>query len=163
MNCPIITVNPATILHGSSGAAYSQTFTRDGRDTAGSRTASQERCRTAQPSLAIPCLELRRKVGTFPITITASDASGCSGSRSYTLIINRTVIVTTTVDSGPGSLRQAIVDALSGDTIAFDPTLNGQTITLTSGELVIGEDLTINGPDTDGVTVSGGRRPRVPQ
>ena len=42
------------------------------------------------------------------------------------------ITVTTTNDSGPGSLRQALADANDGDTINFDPSLNGQTITLTS-------------------------------
>ena len=46
-----------------------------------------------------------------------------------------TLIVTTTADSGPGSLRQALADVHDGDTIHFDPALNGQTITLTTGEL----------------------------
>ena len=58
--------------------------------------------------------------------------------------ITRTV--TTTNDSGPGSLRQAIADAADGDTIQFDPSLNGQTITLTSAELVIAKSITISGP-----------------
>ena len=59
-----------------------------------------------------------------------------------------TFSVTTLNDSGPGSLRQAILDAnaLDGaDTINFDPSLSGQTITLTSGELRITDDLTIDG------------------
>ena len=43
-----------------------------------------------------------------------------------------TITVTTTNDSGPGSLRQALVDANDGDTITFAVT---GTIGLTSGEL----------------------------
>ena len=49
-----------------------------------------------------------------------------------------TFTVTTNADSGAGSLRQALADASAAagaDTIAFDPALSGQTITLTSGEL----------------------------
>src|SRR6476646_5822152 len=56
-----------------------------------------------------------------------------------------TIIVTNTNDNGPGSLRQALVDAQDGDTIQFDSSLNGQTITL-SGELVIDKNITISGP-----------------
>jgi hypothetical protein len=52
--------------------------------------------------------------------------------------------VTTTADSGPGSLRNAVAAAGSGDTIVFSHTLAGQTIRLTSGELLIGQNLTID-------------------
>src|SRR5436190_12037604 len=57
-----------------------------------------------------------------------------------------TLTVTTTADNGPGSLRDAIAIASDGDTIQFDPALSGQTITLTSAELAINNNITINGP-----------------
>jgi predicted outer membrane repeat protein len=44
-------------------------------------------------------------------------------------------VVTTNADAGGGSLREAIANAADGDTITFDASLSGQTITLTSGEL----------------------------
>ncbi len=34
-----------------------------------------------------------------------------------------TTIVTNPADSGPGTLRQALLDAQEGDTITFDPTV----------------------------------------
>jgi hypothetical protein len=71
-----------------------------------------------------------------------------------------TLTVTNTADSGPGSLRQALVDANDGETIQFDPALNGQTITLTSDELVIDRDITINGPGPDLLTVA--KTPSLP-
>jgi hypothetical protein len=61
--------------------------------------------------------------------------------------------VTNTQDSGPGSLRDTIAVAQSGDTIQFDAALNGQTITLTSAELLINKNLTINGPSANQLTV----------
>jgi N-acetylneuraminic acid mutarotase len=64
-----------------------------------------------------------------------------------------TTIVTNTNDSGPGSLRQALADAHDGDTINFDSSLNDQTIMLTSAELVIDKNITINGPGPDLLTV----------
>jgi N-acetylneuraminic acid mutarotase len=64
-----------------------------------------------------------------------------------------TTIVTNTNDSGPGSLRQALADAHDGDTINFDRSLDGQTITLTSAELVIDKNITISGPGSDLLTV----------
>ena len=63
-----------------------------------------------------------------------------------------TLTVTNGNDSGPGSLRQAILGASSGDTINFAP--NVTTVTLTSGELVIDKDLTITGPGDDHLTVT---------
>jgi FG-GAP-like repeat len=55
-----------------------------------------------------------------------------------------TITVTNGNDSGQGSLRQAILDASSGDTINFAPSLT--VINLTSGALVINKNLTITGP-----------------
>src|SRR6267378_1942357 len=63
-----------------------------------------------------------------------------------------TVTVTNGNDSGPGSLRQAIIDASPGDTINFAPSLT--TVTLTSGELVIDKNLTITGPGANRLTVT---------
>ncbi len=64
--------------------------------------------------------------------------------------------VTNSNDDGDGSLRDAIraANAADGaDTISFDPSLNGQTITLTSGSLGITDDLTILGADA--LTIDG--------
>ena len=63
--------------------------------------------------------------------------------------------VTSTQDSGHGSLRAEIAASHSGDTIVFSPTLDGKTITLTSGELDLTKDLTIHGPGADDLTISG--------
>jgi hypothetical protein len=65
------------------------------------------------------------------------------------------ITVTNTNDTGPGSLRQALADANDGDTIAFDSTLKGQTISLTSAELMIDKSVTITGPGPDVLAVSG--------
>jgi len=64
-------------------------------------------------------------------------------------------------DSGPGSLRAEIAAAQSNDTIEFDPSLNGQTITLTSGQLDIARNLIIQGPGNRLLTVSGDNASRV--
>ena len=51
-------------------------------------------------------------------------------------------------------MRQALADATDGDTINFDPSLNGQTITLTTAELAIDNDVTILGPGPNLLTVA---------
>src|SRR2546421_13078900 len=70
------------------------------------------------------------------------------------LVHAATITVTNTNDSGPGSLRQELADANDGDTINFDVSLKGQTIALTSGELVIDKSLTITGPGSEQLVVS---------
>jgi hypothetical protein len=66
-----------------------------------------------------------------------------------------TLTVTNNLDSGAGSVRAEIAAAKSGDKIVFAPSLNGQTITLTSGELAISKNLTIQGPGASHLTISG--------
>jgi hypothetical protein len=66
-----------------------------------------------------------------------------------------TITVTNNNDSGPGSLRQAITDSSPSDTVDFDSSLNGETITLTSGELSINKQLTITGPGANLIAVNG--------
>jgi hypothetical protein len=68
--------------------------------------------------------------------------------------------VTNLNNAGPGSLRQAILDTPAGGTVDFQPGLTG-TITLTSGELDVLQDLTITGPGADVMTVSGNQSSRV--
>jgi len=68
-----------------------------------------------------------------------------------------TLTVTNTNDSGAGSLRQAITDAVAGDTITFSVT---GTITLAS-ELAINQNLTIQGPGVNALTISGNNASRV--
>ncbi|WP_017721297.1 DUF4347 domain-containing protein [Kamptonema formosum] len=69
--------------------------------------------------------------------------------------------VTNNADSGAGSLRQAIASAAAGDTIQFAPSLANQTITLTSGQLNITKNLTVDGAAAPGLTVSGNNASRV--
>ena len=73
-----------------------------------------------------------------------------------------TLTVTNNLDSGAGSLRAEIALAHNGDTIVFASSLNGQTITLSSGELLINKNLTIQGPGAGELTISGDRTPPPP-
>ena len=74
-----------------------------------------------------------------------------------------TFSVTNTGDSGGGSLRQAILDANAtpgADTITFAAGVTG-TIALTSGQLTVTDNLTINGPGAANLTISGNNASRV--
>src|SRR5260370_6144208 len=72
-----------------------------------------------------------------------------------------TLTVLNNLDSGAGSLRADIAAAHNSDTIVFAPSLDGQTITLTSGELLINHNVTITGPGASQLTVSGNHASRV--
>ncbi|MGD2131066.1 MAG: IPTL-CTERM sorting domain-containing protein [Lysobacterales bacterium] len=61
-------------------------------------------------------------------------------------------VVTSTADSGGGSLRDALAAAASGETITFSVPLPG-TIALAS-ELPINQSVTIQGPGADVLTIS---------
>jgi hypothetical protein len=71
--------------------------------------------------------------------------------------------VSSLLDSGAGSLRQAILDANAApgaDVVLFAEGFRG-TITLTSGELPVAGDLTIEGPGASVLAVSGNGVSRV--
>jgi hypothetical protein len=89
---------------------------------------------------------------------------GLVGALSSPTLAAETLTVTDSGDSGPGTLREAIASANPGDTITFAPDLNGVnggTITLTSGELSIYKNLTIEGPGAGKLAVSGNDQSRV--
>ncbi len=102
-----------------------------------SRPASRKRKCKVQRSLRLgfECLEGRRMLSTLTV-------------------LNH-------LDSGAGSLRAEIAASHNGDTINFAASLAGQTITLTSGELLINHNLTIAGPGAGELTVSGNHGSRV--
>jgi hypothetical protein len=68
-------------------------------------------------------------------------------------------IVTSTADRGPGSLRQAVLSARSGDTITF--VLEKHAIIALDDPIELKQALTIAGPGASLVTISGARRSRI--
>jgi hypothetical protein len=77
-----------------------------------------------------------------------------------------TYVVDTGLDPGPGgttSLRQAIfqANASANNIIQFAPALNGSTLTLQNGEIVVTEPMYIVGPGPDKLTISGNDASRI--
>lgn len=188
----LLTVNPATLPNGTVGTIYNQTVTASGgtapytfATTVGSLpnglTLTSGGTLSGTPTVT----------NTFNFTITATDASGATGSRAYTVTIAaappQTLVVDTTSDdaalnactSAPNdcSLRGAIANANSAsinDTISFaipttdtGCTSNVCTIILTSSELAIttataAGTLTItNAGGANNVVVSGNNSRRL--
>jgi large repetitive protein len=104
-----------------------------------------------------------------PTGICTIDANQ-SGSASYqaaaqqqtsatAAVIGTSLTVTNTNDSGFGSLRDAMANAVSGDTINFS-LASPATITLAS-TLTVNTSLTISGPGASNVAISGGNAVQV--
>jgi hypothetical protein len=74
-------------------------------------------------------------------------------------IVLSPLMVTSSADSGIGSLRATIASAASGSTIEFAGSV--RNITLTSGDLVISTNLDIEGPGPSNLTINGNHAGRV--
>ncbi|HEX3145653.1 MAG TPA: Ig-like domain-containing protein, partial [Pyrinomonadaceae bacterium] len=72
-------------------------------------------------------------------------------------------VVSNSNDSGPGSLRDVLSNACSGGKVTFDMSPGHVTspITLTSGELAIGQEQTIAGPTDTSLVINGNDNSRV--
>ncbi len=70
------------------------------------------------------------------------------------------ITVSSTADSGNGTLREAILQANSGDTIRFNSSLANKTIKLKE-QLVVDKSLNIDGADASNLTISGENKTRI--
>lgn len=71
------------------------------------------------------------------------------------------VTVSSTADSGAGSLRKALGSVCINGTISFAPALAGQTIILTSGPILLNRNVSIDASAAAGLTLSGNNADRV--
>jgi len=77
------------------------------------------------------------------------------------LICPEEVTVTNTTDGGAGSLRKALNTVCVDGTVLFAPELANQTITLLSGPLTLGKNVTIDASAAPDLTISGNNADRV--
>lgn len=71
------------------------------------------------------------------------------------------VTVSSAADDGTGSLRKALGSVCADGTVHFSTALADQTITLLSGPLTLGKNVTIDGSSAPGLTISGNHSDRV--
>jgi len=90
--CPIIIVNPATLPNGSVGTAYNQIVSGSGGTAPYTFSISSGALPTGLTlnSVSGAITGVPTTAGTFNFTITATDATGCAGSRLYTVSIAST-------------------------------------------------------------------------
>ena len=112
---------------------------------------------TGQCSLVLNTTGIRTITATY-----AGDTNFNTSSDTEDHTVCGDSVVTSTADSGAGSLRQIIADACDNSSITFDLAGAGpHTITLTTGELVIAKNLTINNDSGESITISGNNASRV--
>lgn len=90
------------------------------------------------------------------VSTTSSDENSENDESNASTVVATclaSVAVTTNADSGPGSLRQAVVDVCPGGTIGFDMNQVVSPISLSGGQITIGKNLTIEGQGADLLTV----------
>ncbi|MEO1496471.1 MAG: choice-of-anchor Q domain-containing protein [Planctomycetota bacterium] len=89
-----------------------------------------------------------------------------TGSFTIDITVDADLLVTNTDDAGPGSLRQAILDANAGlgSSIAFGGAVflddTPDVITLTTGDMAITGSVSIYGPGADRLTIDAGGQSR---
>ena len=84
------------------------------------------------------------------------------GGTGNDVVLTPLTVTSIADDGSSGTLRQIISAAPAGSSILLDPALDGNTITLTSGELLISRNLTIDASTLpNGLTISGHNASRV--
>ncbi|MGE0881913.1 MAG: beta strand repeat-containing protein [Blastocatellales bacterium] len=89
INCPTITVTPATAANGFVGTAYSQTFTQTGGNgtITWSSTGTLPDGLTLNPSTG-ELAGTPTALGSFTFTVRATDQNNCFGETQYTVVIS---------------------------------------------------------------------------
>ncbi len=144
INCPVVTLDPPSLLTGTIGLAYSQTVTASPAGTYNYAVTTG----TLPPGVTINAATgvisgTPTLVGTFTFTITATGAgnlAGCPGSKQYTIIINcRTITLSPTTLPG-GKVAVAYNQTISASpaaaynfTVAFGNLPPGLSLNATTG------------------------------
>src|SRR5215471_617280 len=100
INCQQITVSSASLTQGTAGVAYSGTFGQSG----GLGTITFTESGTLPTGITFSNGTLSgtpMQTGSFPISVTATDKNGCTGTTAYTL-----VIVCPAITVGPSTIPQ---------------------------------------------------------
>jgi hypothetical protein len=124
--CPIITVNPATLPNGSVGTPYNQSVSASGGTAPYAFSVSSGALPTnlILNSATGAITGTPTTAGTFTFTITATDATGCSGSRQYTITIASAgcpAIILSPTTLPPGAVQQPYAQTItaSGGTAPY--------------------------------------------
>jgi hypothetical protein len=147
VNCPTITVNPASLPNGTQSTGYNQTITPSGGSSANytygfTGTLPTGVTLSAGPSATATLSGTPTAGGSFNFTIIATDTNGCTGSKTYAVTINAQPTI-----SAVGVSRQQGSPATNSTIANVNDVESGAT----------GVTITVNGSTSatvNGVTVS---------
>jgi uncharacterized protein (TIGR03437 family) len=142
--CPLITVNPASpnLPNATVSTPYNATFSATGGAAPVTLSLSGGALPpgvTFDPATGV-LSGSPTQAGTFTFDIRATDANGCAGVRSYTLIINNSVCPAITVN--PAALSSGAVGSAYNQTISATGGASPHNFSLSAGALPAG--LTLN-------------------
>ncbi|WP_395751928.1 putative Ig domain-containing protein [Prosthecobacter sp.] len=142
-SCPVITLAPSTLAVSSVGTAYSQTITASGGSAAFSFTVTSGTLPAgltlnASTGLISGTPTTSNAAGTS-ITITATNSFGCASSRTYSLQVCPSMILS------PATLSVPTAGTAYSQTITASGSATACTFTLSSGTLPAGLSLSSTG------------------
>jgi len=139
--CPTITVNNPVTANGTSGSAFSQTFTASGGVSPYTFTTSSALPVGLSLSTAGVLNGTPTQTGTFPIIVRATDANLCFGNgTTYNLTIGCPAIIVTNPVTTTGT-----VNATFSQTFTQTGSVGGTTFTINTGALPTGLTLSATG------------------
>ncbi|MBI4811173.1 MAG: putative Ig domain-containing protein, partial [Ignavibacteriales bacterium] len=141
INCPAITVNPYSLLNGTVGTSYSQTLTASGGTNPYTFAVTSGSLPTGVSLSSSGVISgTPTTVGNFTFTVTATDAQGCTGNRSYTITID-----CPTITVSPSTLPNGTVGLSYNQTLTASGGTSPYTFSVTSGSLPPGLTLSSAG------------------
>ena len=145
ISCPTITVTNPGVTTGTSGTAFSQTFTQTGGTGTATFTTASPLPNGLTLSSGGVLAGTPTQTGTFPIDVTATDANGCASSNgtTYSLVIScPTITVTnpgvTTGTSGTAFSQTFTQTGGTGTTTFTTASALPNGLTLSSGGVLAG-------------------------
>ncbi len=147
VNCPTITLGPATLPNGTVGTGYNQTITASGGTAPYTFSVSAGTLPTSLTLAAGGALSGTPSVAnTFNFTVLATDANGCTGTLAYAVRINAANTLPT-ISAVAVSRQQGSPVANSTIANVTDPdqALNTLSVTVNGGASATVNNVTVSG------------------
>lgn len=151
-NCPLITINPATLTSGRVGVPYNQTLTTSGGVAPYTYAVTTGLLPNGMTLSAAGGLSgVPAQPATYNFTVRATGANGCAGTRSYQLV----VIPTCNLTLAPASLPAGTTGTPYSQTLTANGGITPHTFALSDGALPGGLSLSAGGALTGTPTTAG--------